>query len=125
MRVNPDCARLIMLYLEENLTYSGSISSLALAEKTIFTSFKRDDVFYAVKQLYKEDYIECIEKKTIQNGNIYYIFDVQPKGHRFCELIRNEDEWNNTKPKFKDLSTFESITAILSNVATIATSIRL
>lgn len=120
MRLNSDCARLVMLYLEENLRYNSSITGEELTNIPIFTSFERDDVLYAVKQLCKEGYLEFSVTSMIRNGDLYRVKDVEPKGHKFCELIRNEDEWNKHKPSLENLSTLESITAVLSNIVSVA-----
>ena len=119
MRLNSDCARLVMLYLEENLQYSQSISGEELAEIPIFTSFEHDDVLYAVKQLCKEGYLEFSSSDRIRGGALYRVKDVEPKGHKFCELVRKEDEWNKSKPLLENLSTIESITAVLSNLISV------
>lgn len=120
MRINYDCARCVMLYLEENLSYRGGIHSENLINVPILTSFNPDDIRYAVKQLYKEKMLACKVNHKLKNGDEFFIFDIEPEGHKFCDLIRNEENWKQEKPKFFELSTFKSIIEVLTATATIA-----
>ncbi len=118
MRINYDCVRCVMLYLEKNLSYARPIFDEDLVNVPILTSFEPDDVRYAVKQLYKEGMLECTVKRYLRVGDAFTIRSIEPEGHKFCEMIRNENNWEQAKPKFPKLETIKSVMETLASAAT-------
>lgn len=123
MRINYDCVRCVMLYLEENLRYARPIFDENLINVPILTSFEPDDVRYAVKQLYKEGMLECTVERHLRAGDVFIIRDIEPEGHKFCEMIRNENNWERSKPKFLKLETIKSVMEILASATTAAATV--
>ena len=61
MKLNPDCVRDVLLYLEENLEIKNAseFSEITLKQiKESLSQYTEDDVFYSVYNLYKINYIE-------------------------------------------------------------------
>lgn len=61
MKLNPDCVRDVLLYLEENLKIKNSseFSEITLKEiKEALSQYTEEDVFYSVYNLYQIKYIE-------------------------------------------------------------------
>lgn len=110
MKLNPDCIRAILLYLEENQkidSSNGKMKPLPWAShlpETI-TEFSAEDVVYSVKQMSES---RLIDTRPIRaDGMIDYIFnDITPYGHEFLENIRAEENWSKTKNVATKLGNF-------------------
>lgn len=65
MKLNPDCVRDVLLYLEENLEIKNAseFSEITLKQiKESLSQYTEDDVFYSVYNLYKINYIRPLAK---------------------------------------------------------------
>jgi len=100
MKLNTDCIRDVLLYLEENLRidnriYAG-ITLTTLQEK--LSNYSSDDVFYTVDNLRQAGFIDCQFGK-ITDGNFRHcsIYNITYQGHQFLESIRPETIWKKTK----------------------------
>ena len=120
MKLNQDCMRAVILYLEDNLGLNTIISDQSLLDVENFQNFPPEDVIYSVRQLYKSGLLEAIEKDYIRPGKRINVIDITPKGHEFCDYVRNEDNWNKAKPKLLNLSSIDNIMSILSNIFNLA-----
>ena len=120
MKVNIECVREIILHIEEHLKYDGTMDSEAIVNLPKFEQFKPDDIRYAIKQLCKENMIEygrnVDEKIDRPQGGRYQIYDVNPEGHKFCDLIRKENDWKKNLPKICTLSNIANVISILSQL---------
>lgn len=85
-----------------------------------FDKYKADDIRYSIKQLCKEnmlEYVRNVDKKVdLPQGGHYTIYDVNPEGHKFCDLIREESNWKKNLPKICSLSNIANVIAILSQL---------
>ena len=68
MKLNPDCVRSVLLYLEENQLMDDKglinpIYSSKLPDK--LTKYKNSDVLYSIKQLDEYGYIETRQFDTV------------------------------------------------------------
>ena len=120
MKVNIECVREVMLHIEEHLKYDGIMDSEAIAALPKFKKYELDDVRYAIKQLCKENMLEygrnVDEKFDRPQGGQYQIYDVNPEGHKLCDLIRGEKDWKKNLPKICSLSNIASVVTILSQL---------
>lgn len=110
MKLNPDCIRAILLYLEENQKIdatNGRIKPIPWAShlpETI-TDFSAEDIMYSVKQMSEAGLINTSQYRAV--NKIDYIFnDITPYGHEFLENIRTEENWSKTKTTAEKLGNF-------------------
>lgn len=100
MKLNPDCIRDVLLYLEENLKISEReflpITLVTLEEE--LTQYPKEDVFYSVYNLRQIGFIEGTFKDTI-TGKMQYcnIENITYAGHQFLATVKSETIWRKTK----------------------------
>ncbi|WP_027638634.1 DUF2513 domain-containing protein [Clostridium cadaveris] len=99
MKLNPDCIREVLTYIEENQTYvKGTLQRLHDTDIcNEITKFSRSDVLYSIKQLSNSNMLDSHIIKTAADSYIIYIFDITPSGHEFLANIRTDNVWNQTK----------------------------
>lgn len=118
MKLNQDCIRSVLLYLEETL----DIVSFVQNEDIQIEGFTKDEIDYSLIKLIEANFIDG--KLTIYIGGEYDV-DIRSitwNGHKFLDNIRDNGVWSETK---KVASNFSSVSIdILSTLATnILTSI--
>lgn len=108
MRLNPDCIREVLTYIEENQTYvNGSLHRLYDSDIcNEITNFSRDDVRYSIKQLSNSGMLDSEILKTSADSYIIHIFDITPSGHEFLSNIRTDKVWNQTKKVANKIGSF-------------------
>lgn len=97
MRLNPDCIRAVLFYIESNQNMkNGAINSLGSENVVngLKSSFDEDDIRYSIKQLNDSYYLKSTVLKT--PNYICFISDITPRGHDFINNVRNEVAWNKT-----------------------------
>ncbi len=104
MKLNPDCIRDILLYLEENLKIENdSFSSISLNTlQNNLTQYSKEDIFYSVYNLREIHYIEGTFLGA-DNLKMYvcHIDNITYAGHQFLGTVRPETVWNQTKSIIK------------------------
>ncbi len=120
MKVDIECVREVILHIEEHLKYNGTMDSELIVALPKFERYEPDVVRYAIKQLCKENMLEygrnVDEKIDRPQGGRYLIYDVNPEGHKFCDLIRKESDWKKNLPKICTLSNITNVITILSKI---------
>ncbi len=101
MKLNPDCVRDVLLYLEENLEIKNAseFSEITLKQiKESLSQYTEDDVFYSVYNLYKINYIEG-KINDVGNKKMFFceINNITWSGHQFLNTIRPKTVWEATK----------------------------
>lgn len=108
MKLNPDCIRDTLLYLEENLSYTtGQISmehteiniSKLVEEMVAKYSYTKEESQYAIEKLLEVGYIKAKDVSHDKCGYIIFgnIYDVAWSGHDFLNNIRPKSIWDATK----------------------------
>ena len=108
MKLNPDCIRDILLYLEENLSYTNSLISMEHNEIAIHKvisdvnnkySYTKEDIQYSIEKLLEIKFIVVNQLKRNNNGYIIFgnIFDITWDGHNFLNNVRPKSVWEATK----------------------------
>lgn len=121
MTINPDCIRVIMLYLEANHKYGTNLHLYDLLTANLVSSFTREDIEYSLVQLHKENMLDCKIRKGIDGTLSVTIVDIQPAGHKFCDKIKDESIWNKAKPILEKVTTIAEIsTAITTFITSLA-----
>lgn len=103
MKLNHECIRDILLYLEENLNYDGEIVMNNISLK----SYSHDELLYTCEKLKEAGYINYTTKWNLQNTHIICISSITYNGHQFLDNIRDDAVWKDTKnvlSKFKSTS---------------------
>ena len=109
MKLNPDCIRDVLLYLEENLNYNhenvGSIEHNSITMSKIAedlhnqNGYEIDDINYSIEKLLEIRYISSSGESRGRNNSILYcpISDITYSGHQFLNTIRPKPIWEATK----------------------------
>lgn len=114
MKLNPDCVRDVLLYLEENLSYADNIETGTIEHKSIAISkitedlhknnnYNSTDVKYSIEKLLEARYITTETISRGHNNSIIYcpISDITWSGHQFLNTVRPKTIWKATKEKAK------------------------
>lgn len=111
MKLNHDCIRSVMLYLEENL----KITSLIDTKDINLPDYSQEDIDYSVSKLIEANYLDGDIKRFLTGAHLINVNSITWEGHQFLDNIRDSKVWSNTKSK---LSTFSSVSInIMSQVA--------
>lgn len=100
MKLNPDCVREVLIWLEKNQridVLSGRLEAILtvhLPDK--INSFSAEDVVYATKQMAENGLLKT-RSVGVDDSDACWIEDISPKGHEFLENIRNDTNWNKVK----------------------------
>lgn len=100
MKLNPDCIRDILLYLEENLKISeNEFSSITFQQiKCDLSNYSEEDIFYSIYNLKQIRFIEGnIKDVAGMKMCICEIQNITWNGHQFLNTIRPTSVWEATK----------------------------
>lgn len=105
MKLNYDCVRDVLLYLEENLGYTEN--TIALEHKRLsissisnnITDYTKEDIQYTIEKLEEAEYVRFANvtydtHNYIVNG---YVDDITWKGFEFLNNVREKKIWKATK----------------------------
>jgi len=105
MKLNPDCIRDVLLWIEENqkmeIGYNDFLTGRMnrLLSKDIpqyISDYSAEDVLYSVNQMVYSELL-LVRPLAISDANVFCIEYIAPKGHEFLENIRSNDNWEKTK----------------------------
>lgn len=127
MKLNPDCVRDVLLYLEENLTVElekhnfNTITLKQLKESPeLNTKYSQEEIWYVVYNL-KE--IRFIEGKINDVSSMKMMFceiqNITWGGHQFLNTIRPQSIWDATKKGASKLGlmSMQALSSIAMEVA--------
>ena len=122
MKLNTDCIRDVLLYLEENLKIENrnfvSITLSTLQED--LSKYPAEDVFYTIYNLSEARFVDC-KWGVITNENYRHcdISNITYRGHQFLESVRPETIWQKTKTVASKVGvhTLEFIESVARDVA--------
>ncbi len=113
MKLNPDCVRDTLLYLEKQLTInckSNTFEQITLSQlteamlKKYKEKYSEEDIWYTIYNLKQ---IHFIEGKINDAGNHKMMFceieNITWNGHQFLETVRPDTIWEATKKKAKEI----------------------
>lgn len=95
MRLNNDCIREVMLYLENNLELDGNLDSTKLPQA--IPNYSADDIIYSVSMLVDAEYLSVTPIKAFGMGPMYIIQSITWTGHEFLDNVRELQVWKETK----------------------------
>lgn len=95
MRLNPDCIRDILTYIEDNsIIVQNKYRSVSLNDMISKYNYTIEELAYHIKQLEIDKLVFGVTCDLAFN---YSVEDLTPDGHRFLANIRNDDNWSKTK----------------------------
>lgn len=113
MKLNYDCIRDLMIFLEDNLTYT---KSFWIADIKI-EGYSNDELIYTAEKLYEAGYISGNLTKTLSSRYpLILIQEITWQGHELLGNIRDNTVWKKLKSKISSVTTSVSI-PILNSVA--------
>ena len=93
MRLDHDCVRNFLLYLEENL----EIDQKPVDVRNIHLKrYSENDIRYAAKKLSEAGYIKVM-MHPYDNEIEIYVQEITWEGHKFLDTIRDNEVWRKTK----------------------------
>lgn len=126
MKLNHDCIRDVMIYIEENCIYEDddrgnrSIHSRVFYEIThdekLSSQYTEDEIRYVVAQLYFEDMVIATMTPETLNFRQVEVDSLSFKGHEFLDNIKDDTVWKKAKKFVGDHLTSTSF-SIIANVA--------
>lgn len=126
MKLNHDCIRDVMIYIENNCIYEDdsrgnrSIHSRVFYEiihdEKLSSRYTEDEIRYVVAQLYFEDMVIATITPETLNFRQFDVDSLSFKGHEFLDNIKDDTIWKKTK-KFVGERLNSASLAIIGNVA--------
>ena len=113
MKLNYDCVRDVMLYLEENLNFGNPIR-----DTNINLNYDIKEISYSLLKLHEINYLDGSVSKYMDGDYSVITTDITFYGHKFIGEIQSDTIWDKTKSVSKDLGiqTINGITQIASSV---------
>lgn len=113
MKLNYDCVRDVMLYLEENLNFGNPIR-----DTNINLNYDIKEIRYSLLKLHEINYLDGSVSKYMDGDYSVITTDITFYGHKFIGEIQSDTIWDKTKSVSKDLGiqTINGITQIASSV---------
>lgn len=112
MRLNHNCVRDIMLFMEENVKYNQYVDF----SQVKIGSYSQEDLVYAADKLLEAGYLDG--SKHTYSGRPFpdiRVTSITWSGHQFLDNIRDDGVWENTKHV---ISKFSSVSLnLISNIA--------
>lgn len=94
MKLNHECVRDLLLYLEDNLLFT----SYLCANNLEIVPYESADIIYAAARLSEAKYIETSQTTySLDTIPTIHIHSLTWNGHKFLDNIRDENVWYNTK----------------------------
>ncbi len=126
MKLDKDCIRAILIYIEVHCIYEVDkfnekrmhiVNLHELIESKELSTFSEDDIRYTLVKLLEGDYIvgSLIPKNSGVNFNIVRISQFTLRGHDLLDNIRSEPVWNKTKDILHKVGDFSL--GIMSQIA--------
>ncbi|WP_058953190.1 DUF2513 domain-containing protein [Clostridium tyrobutyricum] len=101
MRLNHDCIRDILLYIEENITDSKPIIEADEILAYLQHKYDIDTINYHIRQI---DKAKLVDKVSYAENVPYFICDLSWDGHVYVDNIRDNKIWNKLKDATKHLT---------------------
>lgn len=117
MRLNPDCIRDILFFVEDNTTYrkpvlfSNNVNDFNIVLKNFYSP---EEILYHLELCEEYGYV-IIGTNTISH---IWVNRLTKSGHEFLETIRQDNNWSKTKNIAREIGSFslETLKDIASNV---------
>jgi len=118
MKLDYDCIRDVLLFLEENLTlendfsFSHMLSTEIVLQEQLTDFYAPQDIYYSIYNLYQCGFLEAYEVSA-DDVTIFSVYNITYEGHEFISHIRDNTFWKKLKSKLLDIK-IENIPTIVS-----------
>lgn len=102
MRLNHDCVRDLLLYIEKNLSFNDEIEINRLK----LGNYSTEELLYTAEKLVEANYLKSYNIEIDDEPSIILINSITYNGHQFIDTIRDNLVWSKTK---KVLSVLKSV----------------
>lgn len=101
MKLNYDCVREVLLYIEENLQYGQILYSSDIE----LENYEYEDVQYTIDLLADSAYIKA-NKLQVLGPTLpsFHIYSLTMQGHELLDNIRDNSVWKKIKKKVSGLA---------------------
>ena len=112
MKLNHDCVRDLLLFVEENLNYGDNLDASTVEIK----KYSHEEILYSADKLIEANYLSGFKGFSINSPfPTIRISALTWSGHQFLDNIRDEGIWKDTK---NIVSKFSSVSLnMLGNIA--------
>ena len=100
MKLNPDCIREILLYVEDCTTLKNHVTFTDDNVADIFPSYSSAEIFYHIKQCDLSGFFERTSHNLDGDITVSYL---SPAGHEFIAYLRNDAFFAKVKDIGKDI----------------------
>ncbi|ACZ07700.1 Uncharacterised protein [Sebaldella termitidis] len=116
MKLNPDCIRDILLWVEDVITPRNSIVVYKNSIPERLNKYSEDEFIYHIRQCFYHKFLVPTQMKL--TSSLFQIKDLSPEGHKFLANIRENTNWNKTKKIANTIGTnsLDALKDIASNV---------
>ena len=112
MKLNKDCVREVLIYLEEHLGYNDHLDASTIQ----IDPYTSEEILYTISLLSEAGYIKAVSVADLCTTPTYFVESILMPGHDLLDNIRDDNVWRKTK---KIASKFASASLnVLSSVAT-------
>ena len=117
MKLNHDCVRAVLLYLEKNLELNSSIYSADIKIK----KFSNDDIQYSVQKLIEAGFVNFLDTRTLDHY-YYSITSISFYGHEYLDNIRDAKTWSVIKKGLSSVGS-ASLSVVVDFAAKVASDL--
>ncbi|MGN1297706.1 MAG: DUF2513 domain-containing protein [Clostridia bacterium] len=100
MKLNNECVRDLLIYLEDNLNYHERLYVHEIKLK----NYSSDELLYTAEKLKEANFLNCFGGRYSKYNLPLSIDSITYQGHQFLDSIRDEDVWSNAKSKIKTVA---------------------
>lgn len=100
MKLNNECIRDLLLYLESNLEYHKQLYVSDIKLK----NYSSDEISYTVERLREANFLNCFDGLYSKYNLPLSIDSITFQGHQFLDSIRDDKVWANAKTKLKSVA---------------------
>lgn len=101
MKLNYDCVREVLLYIEENLQYGQILYSSDIE----LENYEYEDVQYTIDLLADSAYIKANKLQALgPTLPSFHIYSLTMQGHELLDNIRDNSVWKKIKKKVSGLA---------------------
>lgn len=122
MKLNPDCIRDILLFLEENLSLTPTLGFQEIDYRTLSESlsYSKAEVVNTIITLDEAGFIKTISDYSCEGLEELDIYRITYDGYQFIETIRPETVWKKVRHVGTNIGSMsiDVITKIASSVIT-------
>lgn len=122
MKLNPDCIRDILLFLENETTHNCKVKVKSYNLTESLASYDFQELLYHIRQCDLDGFLLGVE--PLGNKG-YLIKDVTPKAHEFLGNIHDDTKWNTVKAHAKASGTYTLKTIFETSVMLAASNLLL